>query len=345
MVAQSHAVVENLFRDVDRRRRRRRAGGQEDQHAPTPVAGDRRDGVRRRSSPTTTGCVIGGTAWDFANASRVPRGQPRPARRRGGRPVLPGQHHRGGAAPRTNLLLLGDPQQLPQVSQGTHPEPVDRSALGWLVDGQPHAARRARLLPRLLLPHAPRGVRGRCRGCPTTAGCARARTSAPPAGSTAYAPGVRVLTVDHDGNSTDSPEEADAIVAEIERLLGATWTDEDGTTAARAEHVLVVTPYNAQVVTLRAQARRGRTDRRRGGHGRQVPGQAGAGRVRLDDGVLGRRRAARDLVPAQQESAQRRRQPGQVRRVIVRSPLLTDYLPSTPDRLIELGAFLSLPLV
>ena len=34
-----------------------------------------------------------------------------------------------------NLLLLGDPQQLPQVSQGTHPEPVDGSALGWLIDG------------------------------------------------------------------------------------------------------------------------------------------------------------------------------------------------------------------
>ena len=31
------------------------------------------------------------------------------------------------------LLLLGDPQQLPQVSRGRHPEPVDRSALGWLL--------------------------------------------------------------------------------------------------------------------------------------------------------------------------------------------------------------------
>ena len=31
------------------------------------------------------------------------------------------------------LLLLGDPQQLPQVSQGSHPEPVDASALGWLL--------------------------------------------------------------------------------------------------------------------------------------------------------------------------------------------------------------------
>ena len=34
------------------------------------------------------------------------------------------------------LLLLGDPQQLPEVSQGTHPEPVDQSALGWLMDGR-----------------------------------------------------------------------------------------------------------------------------------------------------------------------------------------------------------------
>ena len=33
------------------------------------------------------------------------------------------------------LLLLGDPQQLPQVTQGTHPEPVDESALGWLSAG------------------------------------------------------------------------------------------------------------------------------------------------------------------------------------------------------------------
>ena len=34
-----------------------------------------------------------------------------------------------------NLLLLGEPRQLPQVSQGRHPEPVDGSALGWVSDG------------------------------------------------------------------------------------------------------------------------------------------------------------------------------------------------------------------
>ena len=49
------------------------------------------------------------------------------------------------------------------------------------------------------------------------------------------APGVTVLSVDHDGNSTDSPEEADAIVAEIGRLLGTPWTDETGTRPLGAE--------------------------------------------------------------------------------------------------------------
>ena len=39
------------------------------------------------------------------------------------------------AAASSRLLLLGDPQQLPQVSQGRHPEPVDESALGWISAG------------------------------------------------------------------------------------------------------------------------------------------------------------------------------------------------------------------
>ena len=74
VVAQSHAVVENLFGDVDRRRRRPGAGRQEGRHR------ERRAGRRSTStstpasSPTTTGCVIGGTAWDFANDNRVPPG-------------------------------------------------------------------------------------------------------------------------------------------------------------------------------------------------------------------------------------------------------------------------------
>src|SRR5690606_32427103 len=62
-----------------------------------------------------------------------------------------------------------------------------------------------------------------------------------------YQPGVRVLTVEHTDNATESPEEADAIVAR----LATPWTDEPGTVPLEQRHVLVVTPYNAQVVLLR----------------------------------------------------------------------------------------------
>ena len=39
----------------------------------------------------------------------------------------------GVAASAKRILLLGDPQQLPQVSQGIHPAPVDGSALGHVI--------------------------------------------------------------------------------------------------------------------------------------------------------------------------------------------------------------------
>ena len=80
------------------------------------------------------GAVIGGTAWDFSNSARVPR-------RALDLLVIDeaGQYSLANtvaaAVSARRLLLLGDPQQLPQVSQGTHPEPVDTSALGWLNDG------------------------------------------------------------------------------------------------------------------------------------------------------------------------------------------------------------------
>ena len=159
VVAQSHAVVENLFRDVIARRRRPGAGGQEDNTAPTR-AGRRSTkrsypGVHRRPC---TGCVIGGTAWDFANAGRVPRGQPGPAGHRGGRAVQPGQHHRRGAG-RAQPAAAGRPATA-AAGQPGHPPRTGRHVRAGLADRrQAHAARRARVLPRPLLPHAPGRVR------------------------------------------------------------------------------------------------------------------------------------------------------------------------------------------
>ena len=64
--------------------------------------------------------------------------------------------------------------------------------------------------------------------------------------------GLRYVPVEHEGRSQSAPEEAEAIAAEIERLVGRTFTDaEGGTRPLRHQDVLVVAPYNQQVHTLR----------------------------------------------------------------------------------------------
>ncbi len=239
------------------------------------------------------------------------------------------------------LMLLGDPQQLPQVSQGTHPEPVDTSALGWLIDGR-------HTLPTELGYFLDRSYRMHPLVCASVSRLSydnrlqsydevtAARTL------DGHTPGVRVIAVDHDGNATDSPEEAEVIVEEIKGLLGTPWTDENGTAPLEQRDVLVVTPYNAQVVTLRRHLDAAQlTDVEVGTvdkfQGRQAPVVFVSMTASSIDDVprgisflLNRNRLNVAVSRAKYLS------------VIVRSKSLTDYLPSTPDRLIELGAFLSL---
>ena len=134
VVAQSHATVENLLGCVidaglDPGRVAKKPY---DHHSP------RWQEIDSSQYPAfiadTPGCVIGGTAWDFANGNRVPPGSlDLLVIDEAGQFCLANTIAVAPAA--ANLLLLGDPQQLPQVSQGTHPEPVDTSALDWLVDG------------------------------------------------------------------------------------------------------------------------------------------------------------------------------------------------------------------
>ena len=339
VVAQSHAVVENLFRDVitagvDRSRVAKKkhgpnAGWQEiDEKAYAPFIADH------------AGCVIGGTAWDFANDTRVPaRGLDLLVIEEAGQFCLANTIAVARAA--VNLMLLGDPQQLPQVSQGKHPEPVDASALGWLVEGHrtlPEQRgyfldRSYRMHPAVCEPVSRLSYEGRLHSD-------EQRTAARHLDG--HPPGVRVLTVDHDGNSTSSPEEAATIVAEIRRLLGSDWTDEDGTRPLGTEDVLVVAPYNAQVLVLREHLDAaglgdiavGTVDKFQG---RQAPVVFVSMTASSIDDVprgisflLNRNRLNVAVSRAKYAS------------VIVRSTMLTEYLPSTPAGLVDLGAFLSL---
>jgi uncharacterized protein len=57
----------------------------------------------------------------------------------------------------------------------------------------------------------------------------------------------------HSGHRQASPEEGARIAAEVGRLLGSSWCDEDGERALEPEDLVVVAPYNAHVRRLRDQ--------------------------------------------------------------------------------------------
>ena len=340
VVAQSHATVENLLDCVI-------DAGLD----PARVAKKRYDHDAPRWQEIDAsqydafisdgdGCVIGGTAWDFANANRVPPGSlDLLVIDEAGQFCLANTIAVAPAA--ANLLLLGDPQQLPQVSQGTHPEPVDASALDWLVDGRrtlPEERgyfldRSYRMHPAVCAAVSALSYEGRLQ---SHTQCTTARRV------DGYQPGVHVISVAHQGNSTESPEEADAIAVEIGRLLGTPWTDEHGTRPLAASDVLVLAPYNAQVKLVRARlssaglggVRVGTVDKFQGG---QAPvvfiSMTASSADAVPRGIsflLNRNRLNVGVSRAQYAA------------VIVRSQSLTEYLPATPAGLIDLGAFLAL---
>jgi len=70
--------------------------------------------------------------------------------------------------------------------------------------------------------------------------------------ATVFGTGLRFMPVDHAGNMSASPEEAQTVAAEIRKMVGASWTNRDGVTGPlREQDVMVVAPYNAQVRRLR----------------------------------------------------------------------------------------------
>ncbi|MGH3674528.1 MAG: TM0106 family RecB-like putative nuclease [Mycobacterium sp.] len=339
VVAQSHAVVENLFRDLIKAEVDPARIAKKD--SPAGVAWQVIDkDAYAGFIADHAGCVIGGTAWDFANDTRVDADSlDLLVIEEAGQFCLANTIAVARAA--KNLMLVGDPQQLPQVSQGHHPEPVDASALGWLVDGHRTLPERLgyfldrsyRMHPAVCEPVSRLSYEGRLHSEESRTAARRLE---------GHPPGVRVLTVPHDGNSTSSPEEAAEIVAQIERFLESDWTDEDGTRRLRQDDVLVVAPYNAQVLVLREHLDAaglpdvavGTVDKFQG---RQAPVVFVSMTASSIDDVprgisflLNRNRLNVAVSRAKYLS------------IIVRSETLTEHLPSTPDRLVELGAFLAL---
>jgi uncharacterized protein len=147
-----------------------------------------------------------------------------------------------------NLILLGDPLQLPHVSQAVHPAGTSLSILEHLLgehatvppDRGIFLTETRRMHPSVCEFISDEVYEGRLRSYPD---CARQGVSGDA--------GIRQIAVSHVGNSSRSPEEARAIRDEIARLLGQAYRDMDGRERPLvAGDCMVVTPYNAQVRLL-----------------------------------------------------------------------------------------------
>jgi ATP-dependent exoDNAse (exonuclease V) alpha subunit len=154
------------------------------------------------------------------------------------------------------VVLLGDPQQLAHVSQGTHPRGSGASILQHLLGERDTVpADRGVFLDRTWRMHP-----DVCSFVSATMYDSRLlpirdleRQRISSRGLTGS--GLRHLEVDHRDNRQSAPEEAKRIAAEFSALLdGGRWTDRDGVEhPLTVDDILVVAPYNAQVRCLRAR--------------------------------------------------------------------------------------------
>jgi len=264
VVAQSHKVVENVLdgvvgAGVDPRlvgktaQRGASTDGPEPEWTVLPYNGH--GAFLREHRESGRGAVVGGTAWDFSNGERIGRRElDLLVIDEAGQFSLAPTIASSVAADR--LLLLGDPQQLPQVSQGSHPEPVDTSALGWLIgdrDTLPDTfgyflEETRRMHPAL----------ARIDSALSYAGRLHAHESASDRLVDGHTePGLIWHPVHHVGNATHSSEEAGVVVQIVHEALAATVTEPGKPVRELTEDdLIVVAAYNAQVecVSLALQA-------------------------------------------------------------------------------------------
>ncbi len=153
-----------------------------------------------------------------------------------------------------NVILLGDPQQLPQVSQAIHPPGAGVSVLEHLLDEQTTIPpgrglfidQTRRMHPDVCEFISKAIYEDRLE---SFADCANQRIDAP---GRLTGTGIRYVPVAHEGNTRESPEEAKTIEGLIEDLLEGDYTKQDGTRGPlEPNEIMVVAPYNAQVRCLR----------------------------------------------------------------------------------------------
>ena len=348
VVAQSHAVIENLMSaccardgfDVSRAVRLR--GKSVTPDAPWAEVSD---SELVELIAGAGGLLFGGTVWDYVSERRVPAGS---------LDVLvvdeAGQfsltNTAAAARAARSVLLLGDPQQLPQVSTGVHPYPVDVSALGWLSDGA------AALDPRFgyFLGESWRMDSALCERVSWLSYDGALASAAATAGRALQGvePGVVSYPVEHAGCSVRSVQEAQAVVDCVRELLGSEWVPAAGAEPRplAAEDCIVVAAYNAQVDCVRealiaagladssgAGVRVGTVDKVQGQEAAVVLVSLASSRVDAGRG------AGFVLSPNRLNVAVSR---GQWQAVLVHSPLVARSVPQDVEEVLALSGFAGL---
>jgi uncharacterized protein len=150
-------------------------------------------------------------------------------------------------------VLIGDPQQLDQPMQGSHPEGTDMSALNHILGGQRTISPEKglfleetwRLHPAICAYTSELFYDGKLR---SRIGLEKQiiKGAGPLSGS-----GLYLLPVLHNGNQNCSPEEAQSVGSLVRTILAAntTWVDREG----QEKPITIddiVTPYNAQVFEI-----------------------------------------------------------------------------------------------
>ncbi len=247
VAATSHKAIHNLLDEIvaaglDVPALKKRSGGNpESVYERGPI--ESRDDVDAFLDPGVR--LLAGTAWLFAR-QELDQELDYLFIDEAGQVSLPDALALGTSA--RTLVLLGDPLQLAQVSQGTHPGGSGASVLVHLLgDEQTIPEDRGLFLQRSFRMHpdvceyvSDAFYESRLEAA---AGCELQ--------STVVGTGLRFLPVEHAGNRRSSPEEAARARDEIDRLLGQEWTDTNGVTRPlRLADVLVVAPYNEQVRCL-----------------------------------------------------------------------------------------------
>lgn len=348
VTAQSHEVIENLLREIIA------AGCPADQ-----VGKKAPHGARTGERPWRTissgeisgfftefegmGAVLGGTAWDMV---RFETGElDLLVIDEAGQFTIANMIAVGRATRR--MLLLGDPRQLPQVTLGTHGDPVDESALQWLLgdhDTLPDdygyfLADSWRMHSAVSAAVSRHSYEGRLKSKPLT----------DERHLSTIEPGIHTVFVEHQGNATSSAEEAAEVVRLVQHALEQTWQEAPAGSGAKPDpramspdDVLVVAAYNAQVALLRyyldraglAAVKVGTVDKLQGQQAPFVVVSMSASALddvpRGMDFLLSRNRINVAVSRAQWCT------------VIVRSPTLTDFLPASITGLGALGAFIGL---